>query len=317
MCESLVSIVIPVYNGSKFVKQAIDSALAQTYQNIEIIVVNDGSCDGGATAEICRSYGEKIRYFEQENGGVSVALNRGIEEMRGEWFSWLSHDDLYAPNKIQKQMDLLKKFGFTAKDRVAVYGAGEQISASGKRLIGRKNCLDGLFSGGKMFCKTMKKNLAVNGLALLIPKEAFEICGKFDSDFHYIQDASMWRRMMMRDFSFLCHRDNIVSVRVHAGRVTEHGKSVWQEETVQDAMRVCDYLFADYPNSKAKIRALWHWSVVQNYRPVDWEIQAQLFGEKVPWLFLKMEKSIYVLKGFCFRSARKIYDICYRNKFNF
>ena len=69
-----VSIVIPVYNGSNYVREAIDSALSQTYKNIEIIVVNDGSTDD--TDEICKSYGNKIRYFKKENGGVSTEIGR-------------------------------------------------------------------------------------------------------------------------------------------------------------------------------------------------------------------------------------------------
>ena len=69
----LVSIVIPVYNGANYLSEAIDSALAQTYKNIEIIVVNDGSKDDGATEKVALSYGDKIRYFHKENGGVSSA----------------------------------------------------------------------------------------------------------------------------------------------------------------------------------------------------------------------------------------------------
>ncbi len=88
-----VSIIIPVYNGEKYVSLAIESALRQTYSNLEIIVVNDGSTD--KTDKICRSYGNKIRYIKKENGGVSTALNVGIDNMTGEYFSWLSHDDLY------------------------------------------------------------------------------------------------------------------------------------------------------------------------------------------------------------------------------
>ncbi|MEG2610188.1 MAG: glycosyltransferase family A protein, partial [Bacilli bacterium] len=70
-----VSIVIPVFNGANYLKEAIDSALAQTYKNIEIIVVNDGSNDEGRTKDIAISYGNKIRYYEKENGGTSSALN--------------------------------------------------------------------------------------------------------------------------------------------------------------------------------------------------------------------------------------------------
>ena len=105
----LVSIIIPVYNGSNYVKEAIDSALAQTYKNIEIIVVNDGSNDDGATEKIALSFGDKIRYFYKANGGISSALNYGIEKMQGEYFSWLSHDDKYTETKIEKQIALLKE----------------------------------------------------------------------------------------------------------------------------------------------------------------------------------------------------------------
>lgn len=105
----LVSIVIPVYNGSNFLREAIDSALAQTYKNLEIIVVNDGSNDDGATEEIALSYGDKIRYFFKKNGGTSTALNLGIKKMRGKYFSWLSHDDLYYPQKISRAIEELSK----------------------------------------------------------------------------------------------------------------------------------------------------------------------------------------------------------------
>jgi len=103
----LVSIVIPVYNGSNYLREAIESALAQTYDNLEIIVVNDGSKDD--TESIALSFGDKIRYFAKENGGTSTALNLGIANMRGDYFSWLSHDDLYYPNKISRAVEELSK----------------------------------------------------------------------------------------------------------------------------------------------------------------------------------------------------------------
>ncbi|MDR1180166.1 MAG: glycosyltransferase [Spirochaetales bacterium] len=106
----LVSIVIPVYNGANYMREAIDSALTQTYDNCEVIVVNDGSDDGGATDNIARSYGDRIRYFAKENGGVATALNLGIREMQGEYFSWLSHDDVYLPYKIERQIDFMQRF---------------------------------------------------------------------------------------------------------------------------------------------------------------------------------------------------------------
>jgi len=99
-----VSIVIPVYNGAKYLSDAIESAINQTYPNIEILVINDGSQDNNATDKVARAYGNKINYYTKENGGVASALNLGISKMKGEYFSWLSHDDWYLPDKIRKEI---------------------------------------------------------------------------------------------------------------------------------------------------------------------------------------------------------------------
>ena len=81
MTESaaLVSIVIPVFNGANYLADAINSALAQTWPNVEIIVVDDGSNDGGATRRVIESFDDRIRAFHQPNGGVAIALNRGVQ----------------------------------------------------------------------------------------------------------------------------------------------------------------------------------------------------------------------------------------------
>src|SRR5436305_205147 len=83
----LVSICIPVYNGADYLRDAIESALAQTYSRIEVVVVNDGSTDGGATEEIAKSFGDKIRYLAKPNGHVASALNHGISHMAGKYLS--------------------------------------------------------------------------------------------------------------------------------------------------------------------------------------------------------------------------------------
>src|SRR5215470_19778957 len=126
----LVSIVIPVYNGSDYLREALDSALSQTYPHVEILVVNDGSTDAGATEAIARSYGDRIRYFWKPNGHVASALNFGIQQMRGEYFSWLSHDDVYLPDKIKIQMALAVR----ATRPTLYYGDFATIDASGKLL---------------------------------------------------------------------------------------------------------------------------------------------------------------------------------------
>lgn len=206
--NSRVSIVIPVYNGSNYLKEAIDSALAQTYKNTETIVVNDGSTDDGATEWIARSYGSKIRYFEKKNGGVSSALNLGIEKMTGEYFSWLSHDDMYEKTKIEDQINYLDKLG--SKDNIIACNT-KVLFESG---IKKKDRIDAnTFNFIDIFLST-SANVGVNGCSLLIPKKAFEICGYFDTNLPMTQDYDMWFTMKDK-FKFVLLDKNLVITRRH------------------------------------------------------------------------------------------------------
>jgi glycosyltransferase involved in cell wall biosynthesis len=127
----LVSLAIPVFNGSDFMRFAIDSALAQTYPNVEIIVVNDGSSDQGETEKIALSYGERVSYYSKKNGGVGSALNLALNKSCGEYFCWLSHDDLYLPEKVARQVEFLQSLPI--KDAV-VFCRFSQINPNGELL---------------------------------------------------------------------------------------------------------------------------------------------------------------------------------------
>jgi len=105
--EPLVSIILPVYNGAKYLREAIESALAQTYHSIELIAVDDGSTD--TSAEILTSYQGKIRYFRQENRGAAAARNRGIREARGQYLAFLDADDIWSSQKLRRQVAYLRK----------------------------------------------------------------------------------------------------------------------------------------------------------------------------------------------------------------
>ena len=98
----LISVIIPTYNRARYVTRAIDSALAQTYKNYEIIVVNDGSTDN--TREVLEPYFTKINYVYQDNQGVSSARNTGIQHATGEWIAFLDSDDEWLPEKLSVQM---------------------------------------------------------------------------------------------------------------------------------------------------------------------------------------------------------------------
>jgi glycosyltransferase involved in cell wall biosynthesis len=125
-----VSVVIPAFNAARYVGQAVDSALAQTLKSVEVIVVDDGSRD--ATAAVLAGYGERLRVLRQDNAGVSVARNRGIAASRGRYVAFLDADDLWLPEKLERQVEVLAGRGgaracytrFTAVDselRPSVY----------------------------------------------------------------------------------------------------------------------------------------------------------------------------------------------------
>lgn len=194
MSSPKVSIVIPVYNGSNFLKEAIDSALAQTYSNIEVIVVNDGSTDNGATDSIARSYGDKIRYFSKPNGGVSTALNLGIQNMTGHYFSWLSHDDVYKPEKVARQIEFIESLDCNDRRRTIVYGGYEIINHKSRTIdvVDYSKLYESFQLSTSLF--PVFRGLA-NGCSMLIPKSYFDQAGIFDVRLKTTQDYELWFRM--------------------------------------------------------------------------------------------------------------------------
>lgn len=253
--EPLVSIVIPVYNGANYLREAIEAALGQTYKNIEIIVVNDGSNDEGATEKIALEYGEKIRYFNKENGGVSSALNVAIANMKGDWFSWLSHDDLYLPEKINAQIKyinelLAKNPNFDLKHSV-IYCKNFTINTTGK-IIKRK-----IFNLPK-HCNKQRmvlehiKNYRIGGCAVLVPKNAFSDSevGLFAEDIRTASDKEYWFRLIEKNYAFYFLNKRLVKNRVHKKQVgkvyaermkvegdnlnTQIVQNVWNNRTNED-----------------------------------------------------------------------------------
>lgn len=106
MREPLVSVIIPNFNYARFLGEAIESVMGQTYTNIEVIVVDDGSSDD--SLKVARSFGEKVRLIEQENSGVSAARNRGIGGSTGELVAFLDSDDVWHSKKLEKQVALFQ-----------------------------------------------------------------------------------------------------------------------------------------------------------------------------------------------------------------
>jgi glycosyltransferase involved in cell wall biosynthesis len=195
-------------------REAIDSAIAQTYQNIEIIVVNDGSNDNGKTREIALSYGDKIRYFEKENGGVSTALNLGIKEMRGEYFSWLSHDDVYYPNKISRQIEELNKL----EDKKTIIFSSFKIKNEFNSTTYIANSLEKISNIQEIYEFEMLDiffSSKLNGCTLLIAKDLFIDFGLFDIKKRTTQDYELWINFYKNNVKYFYINEPLILSRHH------------------------------------------------------------------------------------------------------
>ncbi len=226
-----VSIIIPVYNGSNFLEQSIHSALSQTYSNIEVIVINDGSTDNGKTEEIALSFGDRIRYFSKPNGGVASALNRGISEMRGDYFSWLSHDDLYSINKIQNQMKHIAKL------------PQESISFCNFEFIDENGTVGESVAAHDYHEETFRSHLLENnflhGCSLIIPKTVFEKAGTFNEQLKTTNDYELWFRIAQ--FNTFYHlNETLVQSRQHSQQTNRTMNAIHRKE--------CNHLYIHQMN---------------------------------------------------------------------
>jgi glycosyltransferase involved in cell wall biosynthesis len=199
-------------------------SLAQTYSNIEILVINDGSTDGGATHEIAMSYGDQIRYFQKENGGVVSALNFGIENMRGEYFAWLSHDDIYQPKKIERQVSALKKYNgerpaFCVCNCMFIDENGRELYRS----FVQEDC-----EFDKPACFLFLGNVGLNGLMVLIPKSLFDRCGLFTPSLA-THEYDMWLRIMAVA-DVVVEPDCLAYMRIHTQQLSYQKKQIALKE---------------------------------------------------------------------------------------
>ncbi len=185
----LISVVTPTYNRADYLGEAIDSVLAQTYQHFEMLIVDDGSTD--ATPELMKRYASdsRIRYFQQENQGQSVARNRGIAESTGEYICFLDSDNAWLPEKLESSLAHLAANPGTD----VVYGDCITIDEHGKE-ISRKNMTR--FSGD-ITAKLLKDNF-VSMNTTMTRAEIIKSVGGFNPQDRYAEDYGLWLRVATR-----------------------------------------------------------------------------------------------------------------------
>lgn len=308
--EPLISIVIPVYNGSNFMADAINSALSQTYKNKEIIVVNDGSTDEGKTEKIALSYGNKIRYYVKENGGVSSAINLAIYNMKGEWLSWLSHDDMYKPEKLEKQVDFLNKL---IEDRqvkdikdICVYAALERINADGKFISKKSIIVPSQMTPIDSVIFNIK-SYSIGGCTVLMSKKILDEVGGFDESIRTVSDADLWYRMMLAGHNFFYSDEVIVMSRQHKQQVGNRSMDLFEKEHAELMKKVTKQLL-DMGISKKQKYALAEGLVQNGFDVPAQKVFEELKKSRERNIFQDMRIKFYSsLKRKCYVVVRSLY----------
>jgi glycosyltransferase involved in cell wall biosynthesis len=215
--EPLVSIVIPTFNIEKYIIETIESVLAQTYGNIELIVVDDGSTDN--TLDLVKSYGSKVRLIQQENSGVCIARNRGIHESTGELICLMDHDDYWFPEKIARQVEVMRhnpKIGvvFASFIRWHSDAAGEFKTPESYNVKLIPDDVDEEFSGW-IYHQFLLDCWMLTSTAMF-RREVFSTSGYFDVTLPYGEDWDLWLRIS-RNYPFIkLSRPNTLYRQHHA-----------------------------------------------------------------------------------------------------
>lgn len=189
MPEVTVSILMPVYNGEQYLSEAIESTLAQTYQNFELLIVNDGSTDNSKAIVATYLSNPKISYFEQQNAGVAAARNQAIRNANGKYIGFLDQDDLWLPDKLSTQIQFLD----TNQEIAFVHSRQGYIQADGALIADYpKDWIADLH--GNCFTELFKRNrIAV--LTVLLRKNVIDKIGFFNETVSRVDDYELWLRI--------------------------------------------------------------------------------------------------------------------------
>ena len=205
-----VSVIIPTYNCAKYLPEAIESALNQTFQDFEIIIVNDGSADN--TNQIIKpyleQYPEKIKYFEQENKGLAITRNVAIDNSKGEYIALLDSDDTFLPNRLENGVNILS----SQLDVDLTHANIKYLSEDGKDLGVLKR--NPKYLNGYIFNNILLLKAHLSLPTILIRKRSFGTHGKFDENLSRLgcEDREMWLRIskdckiVYQDTVLACYR---------------------------------------------------------------------------------------------------------------
>jgi GT2 family glycosyltransferase len=179
----LISIIMPVYNGEKFIQEAIESVFAQTVHDFELIVVDDGSTD--ATLAILETYADRLTILRQQNSGHAAARNAAVRISRGQWIAMIDADDLWHADKLAQQLAV-------AGDAQVIYTAAFNFEDSSR--VDTTTFADGNCHNGDVFDHLLLDNFITHS-SILMKRDAFLQAGGYDESLKTTCDWDLWLRM--------------------------------------------------------------------------------------------------------------------------
>jgi glycosyltransferase involved in cell wall biosynthesis len=209
--DPLVSVIIPCYNGEAFLKETIESALAQKHQRVEVIVVDDGSTDG--SADIAQAY--PVRYIRQPNRGLTASRNLGIRESTGNYVVFLDADDRLLPDAIEIGLRVLSQrpeCAMTVGDHLFVSADGFYLASSRKPFLHSSH-----------YEALLKSNFIEMISSVLFRRSIFDEVGDFNTELRVAEDYELYLRIA-RDHAICCHPAVVAEYRLHQSNVSHNSE---------------------------------------------------------------------------------------------
>lgn len=250
-----VSVVIPTYNRARDVCSAVDSVLAQTFDDLELIVVDDGSTD--ETQELLeRRYGDRIVYVYQENQERCVARNTGIQRSSGAYVAFLDSDDVWLPDKLEAQMEMARRY----PEAGLLYGRVFPIDSDGRWHL-REAEMVGWGEPGprRVFDRLVMVNI-IPTPTVVVKRASLDRAGFFDKAFSYCEDWDLWLRIAFH-YDAVFVPQALAGARVYddiPSRLAAYGSEMSQ-------IRILEKVFADLPADEGHLRELKSQAIASRY----------------------------------------------------
>src|SRR5437016_4727724 len=233
--KPLVSILIPAYNAEELLAYTLQSAVAQTWQRKEIIVIDDGSTD--RTAEVARRLATKdVRVVSTANQGLSAAVNHGYKLSQGDYIQELDADDILAPDKIEKQLGALREGD---SKRILLSSPWAYFYFRTRRARFVRNALWEDLSPTEWLLRKMGQNLHMQNATWLVSRELADAAGPWDTSLHYDQDGEYFCRVLLASQGTRFVPEGRVFYRASGGgRISFIGTSDIKKDSLLHSMRI-------------------------------------------------------------------------------